>query len=75
MIQRMKNVLLIADSNMSLSGVPVVFMSIVRNLHKEYHFDIIVLKDNDMYFEKEFLSYGGKIFRFQFNKPSGFLNG
>ena len=70
----MKKILLIADSNMSLSGVPVVFMSIVRQLHKEYTFDIIVLKDNDMYFEKDFLSYGGKVFRFNYDKPEGFLS-
>ena len=70
----MKKVLLIADSNMSLSGVPVVFMSIVRQLHKEYSFDIIVLKDNDMYFEKEFLSYGGKVIRFKCEKPDSFFS-
>lgn len=69
----MKKILLIADSNMSLSGVPVVFMSIVKELHSEYLFDIIVLKDNDMYFEKEFLSYGGKVFRYHQNKPEGFF--
>lgn len=69
----MKKILLIADSNMSLSGVPVVFMSIVRLLSKEYQFDIVVFKDNDMYFEKEFLSYGGKVFRYNFNKPNDFL--
>ena len=73
MLLAMKRVLLIADSNMSLSGVPVVFMSIVRHLHKEYLFDIIVLKDNDMYFEKEFLSYGGKVFRFNYDKPESFF--
>lgn len=70
----MKKVLLIADSNMSLSGVPVVFMSIVRQLKNDYTFDIIVLKDNDMHFEKEFLSYGGKVYRFPFNKPDHFLS-
>lgn len=69
----MKKVLLIADSNMSLSGVPVVFMSIIRALKNDYLFDIVILKDNDMYFEKEFLSYGGKIFRFNNKKPSKFL--
>lgn len=69
----MKRVLLIADSNMSLSGVPVVFMSIVRSLKENYIFDIIVLKDNDMYFEKEFLSYGGNIFRFNCKKPGNFI--
>lgn len=69
----MKKILLIADSNMSLSGVPVVFMSIVRLLSKEYQFDIVVFKDNDMHFEKEFLYYGGKVFRYHFNKPDNFL--
>lgn len=69
----MKKVLLIADSNMSLSGVPVVFMSIVRLLSKEYQFDIVVFKDNDMYFEKEFLSYGGRVFRYNFHKPDNFF--
>lgn len=69
----MKKILLIADSNMSLSGVPVVFMSIVKKLHQKYTFDIIVLKDNDMYFEKEFLSYGGKIFKFNCPKPDNFI--
>lgn len=68
-----KKVLLVADSNMSLSGVPVVFMSIVRLLSDEYQFDIIVLKDNDMYFEKEFLTYGGKVFRFNCPKPNNFF--
>ena len=71
---KMKKILLIADSNMSLSGVPVVFMSIVRQLKDEFLFDIIVLKDNDMFFEKEFLSYGGKIYRYNFNKPNGLLS-
>ncbi len=69
----MKKILLIADSNMSLSGVPVVFMSIVRQLNKDYQFDIIVLKDNDMYFEKEFISYGGKVYRFNCPKPDNFF--
>ena len=69
----MKRVLLIADSNMSLSGVPVVCMSIVRSLKENYIFDIIVLKDNDMYFEEEFLSYGGNIFRFNCKKPDNFI--
>ena len=68
-----QKVLLIADSNMSLSGVPVVFMSIVKQLQDKYCFDIIVLKDNDMFFEKEFLSYGGKVFSFNCPKPDNFF--
>lgn len=54
---------------MSLSGVPVVYMSVVRLLKDEYDFDIIVLDNRDMYFENEFLSYGGKIFTFIDRKP------
>ena len=60
----MKKVLIIAHSNMSLSGVPVVYMTIIRTLHKEYSFDILLFDNNDMYFEKEFLKYGGNIFIF-----------
>lgn len=58
---------------MSLSGVPVVFMSIVRSLSDKFTFDIVVLDDKDMYFQKEFLSYGGHIFSFLYPKPKGFL--
>lgn len=68
-----KKVLLIAASNMSLSGVPVVFMSIIRSLSHKYTFDIVVLDDKDMYFENEFLSYGGKIFKYLNPKPRGIL--
>lgn len=66
-----KRVLIIASSNMSLSGVPVVYMSIVRALKDEYSFDIIILKNDDMYFEQEFKSYGGKIYFFNCQKPNG----
>ena len=69
-----KKVLLIAESNMSLSGVPVVYMSIVKALHKTHSFDLVVLKDNDFHFREEFLSYGGKIYLFNPNKPSGFIS-
>lgn len=58
---------------MSLSGVPVVYMSIIRNLHEEYKFDIILLKDNDMYFKEEFLSYGGNLHIFNCQKPRNFF--
>lgn len=58
---------------MSLSGVPVVYMSIIRQLHQNYTFDIIIFNDNDMFFEKEFLSFGGKIYKFEFQKPKNFF--
>lgn len=65
-----KKILLVAASNMSLTGVPVVYMSIIRLLKDEYDFDIVILNNDDMYFENEFLSYGGKIFNFISNKPN-----
>lgn len=69
----MKKVLLIADSNLSLSGVPVVMMSIVKALQPDYSFDIVVLKNNDMYFADEFKSFGGKIFEYHLQKPDNFI--
>lgn len=58
---------------MSLTGVPVVYMSIVRLLKDIFDFDIVVLNTDDMYFKKEFLSYGGKIYTFNCQKPKGTL--
>lgn len=68
-----KKILLIAESNMSLSGVPVVYMSIVRTLHNEFDFDIIILKNNDLFFKDEFLSYGGQIYHFDCQKPKSLI--
>ena len=65
----MKRILLIAHSNMSLSGVPVVYMTIARTLHSEYKFDILLFNNEDMHFEKEFLSFGGSIYIFKQSKP------
>ncbi len=56
-----KKVLIIAANDMGNSGVPNVFMQIVRNLHDKYSFDIIVTRENYFY-KDEFLSYGGNIF-------------
>ena len=69
----MKKILLIAYSDMSLSGVPVVYMSIVRQLHNDCMFDLIILKSDDMFFQNEFLSYGGKIYLFDSPKPNNLL--
>lgn len=69
----MKKILIIASKNLSMSGVPVVIMSIVRALHKEYCFDILIYDTHDNYFDKEFLSYGGKIFYFNKKRRKNLL--
>lgn len=58
---------------MSNSGVPMVFMSIVRALKDEFVFDIVIFENNDMFYEKEFLSYGGKIFLLKRSFPEGII--
>lgn len=60
----MKNkVLLISSGGLMKSGVPSVLMTIVRALSDKYTFDILVHTDEEGFFDKEFLSYGGLIFR------------
>lgn len=44
-------------------GVQTVMMQIVRSLKKEYIFDALLFTNEVRYFDEEFLSYGGKIFR------------
>ena len=66
-----KKILIIADSNLSNSGVPMVFMSIVRALKSDYIFDVIIFNEDDMFYKNEFLSYGGKIYVFDRKIPDG----
>ena len=68
-----KRILIIADSNLSNSGVPMVFMSIVRSLKNEFIFDVVITSDDDMFYKDEFLSYGGKIFLFNRKMPKNKL--
>lgn len=65
-----KNVLIIAANGMGNSGVPNVFMQIVRNLSNEYNFDILLTRE-DYYYRDEFLSFGGQIF---LSKEKNFKN-
>lgn len=44
-------------------GVQAIMMGIIRNLSGKYHFDMLVFTDEVRHYDKEFLSYGGKIFR------------
>ena len=59
----MKKVLLVSCEGLGNGGVQSVMMSIVRNLHKEYIFDILLFTSEDRYYDEEFLKYGGKIHR------------
>ncbi len=59
----MKRVLLVIHSQLSIGGAQNVLMTIVRNLHKEYRFDILCFSDKKGEYDEEFLSYGGKIHR------------
>lgn len=62
-----QKILLIASNGLGKSGVPTIFMEIVRGLHSSFDFDIVVDRDDD-YFKKEFLSYGGNIYKLSLKK-------
>ena len=59
----MKRVLFVINSNLDNAGVPNVLMQIVRKLKEEFVFDIVVGNSAKGFYDDEFLSYGGKIFR------------
>lgn len=59
----MEKVLLIPWCGLPIGGVQSVLMNIVRTLHNDFVFDAIVFADEEGFYEREFRSYGGKIFR------------
>lgn len=44
-------------------GVQAVMMAIVRNLKQNYHFDMLLFTNERRYYDDEFESYGGTIYR------------
>ena len=58
----MKRVLLVIGAPLENAGVPNVVMKIVRMLHNEFIFDILVGKSQSGCYDEEFLSYGGNIY-------------
>lgn len=69
-----KKILLVFDKGLGHGGVQSVLMSIVRNLSYEYTFDIIVNTSLKLFFNDEFLSYGGNIFQISYYEgKSSFL--
>lgn len=65
-----KRVLLIAAGGMDKSGVPAVVMAIVRGLHEEYDFDLLLHTETVGFYEPEFLSYGGAVYRCPKRRPA-----
>lgn len=59
----MKRVLEVSCNGMYNGGVQHVIMEITRNLSRKYNIDVLVFTKGPDYFDKEFQSYGGKIFR------------
>ena len=60
-----ERVLIVSSGGLDKSGVPSVIMSIVRGLHETFDFDILLGSPEHGYYEKEFLRYGGRIFRYR----------
>ena len=58
-----KRVLLISQSELCVGGVSKVLMTIVEELHEQYHFDVVTLCAKPGYFDDAFSAYGGKIYR------------
>lgn len=59
----MKRVLMVSCEGLGNGGVQAVIMSIVRSLKDKYIFDILLFTDERRFYDDEFESYGGKIFR------------
>lgn len=60
----MKRVLIVVGTHLVNAGVPNVVMNIVRSLKDKCSFDVVVGGSKEGYYDQEFLSYGGEIFRY-----------
>ena len=66
-------VLEVAYPALNNSGVPAVIMGIVRELHAEFDFGVLVFKTEVGFHENEFRSYGGDIHVIKCDKPGNRL--
>ena len=57
-----KRILLVSPSELCVGGVPKVIMTLVRELNREYIFDVATLSSKAGYYDGEFTSYGGNIY-------------
>lgn len=62
-VTEMKRVLMVSCEGLGNGGVQAVMMNIVRNMHKEYLFDMLLFTSEKRYYDDEFLTYGGEIYR------------
>lgn len=60
---KMEKILEVSCNGLTNGGVQQVIMNIVRNLSNDFIFDVLVFTKEKEYFDDEFLSYGGNIFR------------
>lgn len=60
-----KRILLVSSGRLDRSGVPSVIMTIVRALHQECAFDIMLSSPDEGELEQEFLGFGGRIIRYR----------
>lgn len=67
-MQVKEKILMVSCDGMGKGGVQAVIMNIVRNLNQNYNFDIVLFTKEKRFYEAEFESLGGKIFRIP--KPS-----
>lgn len=63
----MKKILLVTRNSLDKGGIQNVIMNIVRSLHNDYVFDVLVFSEKEGLYDAEFQSYGGTIYK------SGFL--
>ena len=58
-----KRILLVSPSELCVGGVSKVIITLTKELHEEYIFDLATLSAKRGYFDAEFSSYGGTIYR------------
>lgn len=58
----MKKILMVGNNGLGNGGIQHVMMDIVRGLHQDFHFDMLLFVKEEGFFDKEFEQYGS-IFR------------
>lgn len=59
----MKRILLVTNQKLDKAGVQAVILDIARRLKDEYRFDILLITERTGFYDEEFCSLGGEIFR------------
>ena len=57
-MEQKTKVLIVIENALDIGGVQNVMMCLVRNLHEQIDFDIVVTNKKQGYYDQEFLSYG-----------------